>query len=406
MPIIQLRKPFSPPLDCEPSPGNRSVIWDELSELSTVVGGLGDDDAKATVQPAADAAIAALGRCHRMQWQVADGQEKLMTSPMGRSSLDAATREALAPIPQSGWGGPSDLIVAQGAARSRVFRDFQREALKLQLEKLRPKIDRAASTAVDAFQDFGDAIDRAVAEFETPISLAADLQLIDLQRQARLEDEIEAQGSDGMRWCLGQLQSAVRFDRDELITNLIAATQRVANKWMREPIGKNARDRAASHYAGSIYTESSTTEAADPHSQARAVLKWIADFKAASRPASIAVATGVRRRLQKIFTSVLGVRPSLRNLYNVDADLSQQGKPWEVDESWPARFAPPDCASPLPGWTRIRLKTDAGVPVREAAEGEIPLPPMARAEVKNLSQSTFDAQRRADLVTEFRGGGK
>jgi hypothetical protein len=94
------------------------------------------------------------------------------------------------------------------------------------------------------------------------------------------------------------------------------------------------------------------------------------------------------------------------NYYQVDGDLSQQGPAWAIDEGWPSRYCPPH-GDELPGWSRIRMKSEGGVPVREAGAGEIPEPPMARAEVKNLSASTFEQQRqqkRAALIVELHGG--
>jgi hypothetical protein len=403
MATIKFRLDRIVPIDIAPGAGYRSPEQDELASIAQDLDGAPEDEARAIVVPAGTQAIGYVMACLRKQWQVADQVDRMLRQPMARASMDRAVTDAEGRLPMSGWGGPADLVTAKGAERAKVIRSFQTDSLAAAIEKLRPKLDETADDAVDALVGFSEAIDRASAEADTPASLAADVELLDLHRQANLESEIESWGPDAMSKVLEQLGAAVRFERDDVLTNMIPAATRVATKWLATPLGKLTRN-VASHYAGSIYT---STDQDTAHTRAQKVLKVIADYKASKRPQSIAVAKNCYSRLRPVFQTILGAQPpGLTNCYYVDGDLSHKGPEWEVDPTWPTRFAPPS-PTPLPGWSRIMIKTDGRVPIRAPNDDAPPddaSPPRARAEAKNLVGGHDDSDRREGLLREMRGG--
>jgi len=321
-----------------------------------------------------------LMQCLRRQWQINDSQFKLLNSPMGKATLATSQTDAANAIDVYKVASHQDLIASQASARAKILRAFQTDALKAAVEKLRPKLDEAADACVDAFEALVLAIEKANAQFELPTSLQANVELLDLHRQTNLEQEIESWGTEAMTKGLEQLANAIKFANIDVLKNLVPALTRIANKWLREPPGKNTRDRQrqATHY--------SSHDPDDAWTRATKVLRAIADYKESQRPPSIAIAKTSLKRLRPLFTTILGVEIDMATRYHVDGNVGDKGPEWPVDPTWPFRYAPPSPIA-LPGWSPIEIFTEGRIPVRKPnllAVDDEPTP-RANAEVKNLS---------------------
>jgi hypothetical protein len=379
MATIRFRLDRIVPVDCTPGAGYRSPEIDEMADIASEIQAMPDDDARPIVSEPATNAVGTLMQCLRRQWMVNDGQAKLLNSPMGKGALERSQSDAANAINVYEPASHQDLISLQGSARSKILRAFQTDALKAAVEKLRPKLDSAADDCVDAFESLVTAIDRANVQFDLPTSLQANVELLDLHRQTNLEQEIESWGTEAMTKGLEQLANAIKFANIDVLKNLVPALTRIANKWLREPPGKNTRDRQrqATHYSSHDFD--------DPWTRAQKVLRAIADYKESQRPQSIAIAKTSLRRLRPLFQTILGVQPNMSARYHVDGNREAPPE-WEIDPTWPFRYAPPSPVV-LPGWSPIEIYTDGRIPIRKPnllAVDDEPTP-RANAEVKNLS---------------------
>jgi hypothetical protein len=390
MAAIKVRVDRIVPVDCTPGAGYVSPEIDEMSDIALEIKGMPDDDTRPIVFDPFMMIVYWLMQCLRRLWQINDKQYKLLGSPMAKGALERSQADAVAAISPY-QPSHQDFVGLQGSARAKILRGFQTDALKAAVEKLRPKLDEAADNCVDAFEKGVTAIEKANALFDRPTALQAGVGITDLQERMDIENEIEAKGPDAMTWVLEQLANAIKFQPNDL-KNLIPAATRAANKWLSQPPGKNTRDRsrqAATHY--------SSHDPDDAWTRAQKVLRAIAGYRESQRPQSIAIA---KTCLGPLFQTILGVQPDMNSLYHVDGNRGDKASEWEVDPTWPFRFAPPSPVA-LPGWSPIEIFTEGRIPIRKpnpfAADDAEPKP-RANAEIKNLSGG------RDGIIAALRGG--
>jgi hypothetical protein len=370
-PKLNFRPEKIVPSDCVPGAGLVSPLWDSISGLAQDLASLPDDDAKGTVQGPGVAALQALSQVHRQQWQVADAQDALLRAPMAKSVIERSQNEASGRLPTSGWGAPQDLWAADADERARVLQSFQRDAADAAVAGRSDKIAKAGATCVDALAAFSDAIDEATSDFDAPSALQGDVKIEDLHRQAQCEQELLSWADQCMPRGLLALEQAIKHNKSDRLKNLVPALTRAANQILQNPPAKRSSRRMGPHEDG-------------PDAAAQRVLRAIRDWRESQRPESIAIATNAIRRMRPIFAALCGRdAPQFMTFDDIlrraqGGDAAHVGPPWELDTSWPYRYAPPSPVR-LPGWSRVLMRTEGRLPVREPAPA-----PLVRAEVRGM----------------------
>jgi hypothetical protein len=355
------------PIDSLPGDSYVDPTQDEIALVMQDSGEMPDDAARATVQPAVDAFAKALAQGRRMQWWGADAVYSAMGTARSSGLLGRMQADAVARVPTIGAALSVESVeISRGAERQRVVESFQTSAGADFHAKKADKLAKVAAEAVEKGSALAEAVDRANADYDMPSALQGDVEIEDLHRQSNLEQEILARHDDAMAYAARQLESAIKYGRDDILKNLVPAVLRVANEVRLAPSGKFSKP-SASHYKRLV----GDVGVVDASVQAERLIKLVSDFRESRRPASIKIANNCLARMRPIFATIFGVPMSVddflreSSIQRNDRTTSQKmfGK---VDPAWPLRFAPPSPVA-LPGWSPVVGKTSGGVPVRQPA---------------------------------------
>lgn len=291
---------------------------------------------------------------------------------MAKTAIERSQNEASGRLPTSGWGAPQDLWQAAADERARVLVSFQRDALDAAIAGRADKIAKAGATCVNALAAFADAIDEAASDFDAPSALQGDVTIEDLHRQAQCEQELLSWADQAMPRGLLALEQAIKHGKADRLKNLAPALTRSANLILQNPPAKRSPRRMGPHEDG-------------PAAAAQRVLRAIRDWRESQRPESITIATNALRRMRPIFSAVCGRdAPGFMTFEEIlrraqGGDAAHVGPAWELAPDWAYRYAPPSPVR-LPGWSRIVMRTEGRLPVREPAPT-----PLVVAEMRGVS---------------------
>jgi hypothetical protein len=336
-------------VDGWPGDGFSNPDADALIACASDLSAIPDDEERdAVVHPWVEL-CSLIGKAFQLLVRAQDQRFALLNSDMAKMWAVQAGKVAETSTPTFGHGSPQDREDLIASKRDASRREQETNVGNKVGDDFQKKADDLAAKASAAADEANDAIRGAIARVERPLSLQADVELVDLAKQERCRQEILSWNpQEAMKKALVQVQRAIQQDDKPILKNLLPAAIAAANEFLKTPPAK--LNAIAGYYGNGASRHDSSGP--DPHTAAADVLKAIAAYREAKRPQSIASVIEIRKRVMVVYSNVLGPPQGLGTDYqNVDGGLPEIS--WDPDADWIRRYLAPGLV--MPGWSPIKI---------------------------------------------------